>query len=91
MKKFVNVLLWIIGIFAWFMLLLLFWMGDMTHGRNTHLFILVITGICFAIYLLRNNKIKQLESENAELKKKLQEVERKAYIESLVEGKKKAD
>lgn len=87
MKKFINFLLWILGIFAWFFMLVTFWAGDITHGRNTHLFILVITGICFAIYLLRNNKIKQLESENAELKKKLQEVERKTYIESLVDKK----
>lgn len=91
MKKLLNFLLWVLGIFAWFMMILIFWMGDLNNGGIAHLFILVITGVCLAIYLFRNNKIKQLESENAELKKKLQEVERKAYIESLVDGKKKAD
>ena len=91
MKKFFNFLLWAFGFFTWFFLLFIFWMADLNHGRNTHLVFLIITGICIVITLLRNNKIKQLESENAELKKKLQEVERKAYIESLVDGKKKAD
>ena len=84
MKKLIHFLLWILGIFAWFFMLITFWAGDITHGRNTHLFILVISGICFAIYLLRNNKIKQLEEENADLKKKLHEIERKNYITSLV-------
>ena len=84
MKKLIHFLLWILGIFAWFFMFVIFWMGDITHSRHTHLFILVITGICFAIYLLRNNKIKQLEEENADLKKKLHEIERKNYINSLV-------
>ena len=91
MKKFLNFLLWVLGIIAWFFMLITFWAGDITHGRNTHLFILVITGVCFAIYLFRNNKIKQLKSENAELKKKLQEIERTAYIDSLVDGKNKKE
>ena len=87
MKKLINFLLWVFGSSTWFFLLFIFWMADLNHGRHTHLIFLIITGICIMITLFRNNKIKQLENENAELKKKLQEAERRNYIESLVDKK----
>lgn len=68
MKKIGKILLWILGILAWYMFFISMWAGDTNNGTNAHQLILIITGICLAIYLWKNSGKKALEKENQELK-----------------------
>ena len=70
MKKIGKVLLWILGIIAWFFFLLLFRDMDSEYQSHTHEIILIITGICLIIYIFRKtgSGTKELERENQELK-----------------------
>ena len=78
MKKFGKILLWILGITAWFFLLIMFWMADMTHGTFSHLIIFIITGVLLGIYIFRKtgSGTKELEKENQELKAENQQLHR---------------
>ena len=86
MKTIGKILLWILGIIAWFFLLIIFQMADMTHGTPSHLILLIITGILLAIYLWRGKspgtstlekEIQELKAENQRLRQEL-EVEQAA-------------
>ena len=68
MKKAGKFILWILGIVAWLFILTMFWVIDTPTGNNSHQIILIITGICLAIYLWKNSGKKALEKENQELK-----------------------
>lgn len=85
MKKIGKILLWILGIFAWYMFYISSWAGDTNNGTNAHQLILIITGICLALHIWRSKSSRKatLEKENQELKeeikalkKKLEEVEK---------------
>ena len=65
MKKYI---LWTLGIIAWLFIWGMFYTVDLATGNNTHKLILIITGICLAIYLWKNSGKKALEKENQELK-----------------------
>ena len=82
MRKYI---LGIIGFIVWLFLLITFIMADITHGNNTHQLMLIITGICLALYIWKSKSSEKqmLEKENQELKeeikalkKKLEEVEK---------------
>lgn len=46
------------------------WAGDTNNGTNAHSIILIITGVCLALYIFRKtgSGAKGLEKENQELK-----------------------
>lgn len=76
MKLIGKVILWALGIFAWFMFFLITWMGDINNGTYSHLIILIITGSCLAIYIFRKtgSRAKELEKENQELKAEVEKL-----------------
>ena len=93
MKKFWKILLWILGVIAWFFLLMMFWMADLTHGTSSHLLILIITGICLAIYIWKKtgSGVKELEKENQELKEENQELRQQLQDQAVRRAIEKAD
>lgn len=91
MKKAGKCILWILGIAIWLFLLLFFWSVDVSTGNNTHKIILIITGICLALYIFRKTSsgTKDLEKENQELKaevKKLHQQLNKQLIEEVIQS-----
>lgn len=76
MKNVGKYILWILGTAAWLFILLFFWSVDVPTGNNTHQIILIITGICLALYIFRKtgSKTKELEKENQELKAEIKEL-----------------
>lgn len=76
MGKAWKYILWILGIAIWFFFITPFWAADMTHGTNTHQIIIIVTGICLAIYIWKKtgSETKELEKENQELKAEVQKL-----------------
>lgn len=52
---------------------------------------ITVTFISVLAYINKTGKYKKLKERIAELEARVEKLERKAYIESLVDGKKKAD
>ena len=76
MKKIGKILLWILGILAWFMFFTSMWEGDINNGTHTHPIILIITGVCLALYIFRKTGTgaKELEKENQKLRAENQQL-----------------
>ena len=74
MKKIGKILLWILGILAWYMFFISMWAGDTNNGTNAHQLILIITGICLALYIWKSKSSSTLEKENLELKAEIQKL-----------------
>lgn len=72
MKK----VIWIVGIITWIFFLLLFHDLDAINKNHTHEIILIITGICLAIYIYRKtgSNAKELEKENQALKSEIEKL-----------------
>lgn len=70
MKKAWKYILWVLGFALWLFILMFFSVIDTPTGNNTHQIILIITGICLALYIYRKTGTgaKELERENQELK-----------------------
>jgi len=70
MKKAGKYIIWIAGIIVWLFTLTMFWVIDTPTGNNTHQIILIITGVCLAIYIFRKtgSGAKELEKENQKLR-----------------------
>ena len=70
MKKAWKYILWVLGFALWLFILMFFSVIDTPTGNYTHQIILIITGICLALYIYRNTGTgaKELERENQELK-----------------------
>lgn len=77
MKKAGKYLIWILGIALWLFILMFFFVIDTPTKNNTHQLILIITGICLAIYLWKNSGRKALEKENQELRAELENLKKK--------------
>ena len=97
MKKFGKILLWILGIIIWLFVLIFFLYIDTPTGNNTHQLMLIITGICLAIYIFRKtgSSSKELEQENQELKaenqKLRQELEQAQAVRRAMDRAEKRD
>ena len=72
MKK----VIWIVGIITWIFFLLLFHDLDAINKNHTHEIILIITGVCLAIYIYRKtgSRAKEVEKENQELKAEVEKL-----------------
>lgn len=79
MKQIVKYIFGLLGFIVWLFLLITFTMADITHGNNTHQIILIITGICLALYIWKNksNRKNALEKENQELKAEIKNLKKK--------------
>ena len=86
MKTIGKILLWILGIIAWFFFLMMFWMADLTPGTTPHLLILTFTAILLAIYLLRGKTsgASALEKENQALKAEVQKLRKELEARQAV-------
>ena len=86
MKTIGKILLWILGIIAWFFFLMMFWMADLTHGTTSHLLILTFTAILLAIYLLRGKSsgTDALKKENQALKAEVQKLRKELEAQQAV-------
>lgn len=93
MKKFWKTLLWILGIIAWFFLLMMFWMADLTHGTSSHLLILIISSILLAIYIWKKTGfgVKKLEEENQALKAENQKLRQELADQAVKHAMDKAE
>lgn len=74
MKKAGKYILWILGIIAWLIVLTIFFITDSTTGNHTHQLIIIITGICLALYIWKGKSTCTLEKENQELKAEIQKL-----------------
>lgn len=76
MQKVGKTLLWILAILAWLFILMFAWYIDIPTKNNTHQIILIITGICLAIYIYRKtgSRAKELEKENQALKAEVEKL-----------------
>lgn len=74
MKKIGKILLWILGILTWYMFFISMWAGDTNNGTNAHQLILIITGVCLAIYIWKSKSSSALEKENQMLKSEIQKL-----------------
>jgi len=76
MRKAGKYIFWITGIIVWLFLLMMFWMADMTHKTFSHLLLLIITGVCLALYIFRKtgSGAKELEQENQKLKAEVEQL-----------------
>ena len=74
MKKTGKILLWILGILTWYMFFISMWAGDTNNGTNAHQLILIITGICLALYIWKSKSSSALEKENQMLKSEIQKL-----------------
>lgn len=90
MKKFGKYLLWILGIFTWLNVLFIFWEADTTNGTSVHKYILIITGICLAIYIWRKTgsgtealeqRVRELEAENQKLRQQMDQ----EFVQSIID------
>ena len=77
MKTIGKYVLWFLGIFTWIIFFMLFLIGDSNNGTSVHTYILIITGICLALYIWRKTdsgakkleqKVQELEKENRQLR-----------------------
>lgn len=70
MKTLRKYILWILGIIFWFIFFMTIWETEIITGANVHKYILVITGICLAIYIWKSKEpgIAKLKEENQQLK-----------------------
>lgn len=85
MKKAGKIFLWILGIMAWYTLAEPFIYAELDHGGSKALYlILIITGICLAIYLWKNSSRKTLEKENEELKAENQKLRQELEAQKVV-------
>ena len=84
MKKVGKYLIWILGIALWLFVLMFFFVIDTPTKNNTHQLILIITGICLAIYLWKNSGKNKLEKENQELKSELQKLRQELEAQKVV-------
>ena len=93
MKKLGKILLWIIGIFAWFMFFITMWAADTNKGTYTHPIILIITGICLIIYIWKKtgSGAKELEEENRELKEEVQKLRQQLQDQAVRRAMEKAE
>lgn len=93
MKTFWKTLLWLLGIIAWFFLLMMFWMADLTHGTSSHLLVLVISSILLAIYIWKKtgSGTKELEKENQELKAEVEKLRAELADQAVRQAMEKAE
>ena len=97
MKKAGKYILWILGIIAWLFVLSMFWVSDVYTNANTHQLILVITGVCLALYIFRKTRpsTKDNEKENqklrAENQKLREELERAEAVRRAMDQAEKRD
>ena len=79
MKKIGKYILGVMGSVLWFFFLILFRAMDAEYQSHTHQIILVITGVCLALYIFRKtgSGAKELEKENQELKAEIQRLQQK--------------
>ena len=85
MKKVGKLILWILGIIAWLFIMLFCWYIDTPTGGHTHQLILIITGICLALYIFRKTGTgaKVLEKENQELKAENQKLREELQAQAV--------
>ncbi len=76
MKKVGKYILWILGSLAWLFITMIFWYCDIGLGTNTHQIVIIVSGICLALYIVKSGKRKALEAEIVELKKRIEELEK---------------
>lgn len=76
MKAVGKIFLWVLGIFVWLLFFLMTWMGDTNNGTSVHPIILIITGVCLALYIYRKtgSRAKELEQENQKLKAEVEQL-----------------
>lgn len=74
MKKAGKYILWTLGIIVWLIILTIFLITDSTTGNHTHQLILIITGVCLAIYIWKSKSSSALEKENQMLKSEIQKL-----------------
>lgn len=93
MNKIKKYILWFLGIIAWLFVLAMFWVIDTPTGNNTHQIIIIITGICLAIYIWKKSDsgVKELEKENQELKEENQKLRQQLQDQVIRRAMEKAE
>ena len=93
MKKVWKYIIGAIGIVIWFFVLILFRAMDTEYQSNTHQIIIIVTGICLAIYIWKKSGsgVKELEKENRELKKENQELRQQLQDQTVRRAMEKAE
>lgn len=93
MKKTGKYILWILGTIAWLFLLMFFSVIDTPTGNHTHQLILILTGICLALYIFRKtgSGAKELEKENQELRAEIEKLRQELQEQAVRRAMDKAE